>query len=107
MPTSEQVGNLRGVFIAECEKARKERKIGVLEMIRCKRVWRNWDKPCPDDPDVTVGEAVADEISMQLVANAMVASPEEINWDAIAEFLQKILPLILEFIKMLLPLFAL
>jgi hypothetical protein len=103
--TAEQVENLRNKFIVEAEKARKARNIGPLEFMRCKRVWRKWDKPCPDEPEITVGEAVADEIAYQLCAAGLVASPEAIDWENIDW--EKLFKIILDFIAALIAMFGL
>jgi hypothetical protein len=102
--TAAQVDSLRGDFIAAAEKARKNRKLGILDAIRSKRVWRHWNDPLPDGDGMTVGEAMADEIALQAVAAGLVATPEAINWDEIDW--EKLFAFILEFIKALMLIFG-
>ena len=103
--TAAQVLNARTMFIDEAQKARDARQIGPLEFLRCKRVWRNWDKPSPDDENLTVGEAVTDEIAYQIVKAGLADSPEAINWDEIDW--AKLLDFIMQLLKMIMALFAL
>ena len=102
--TATQVSDLRTQFITNMERLRKERKIGILEMIRAKRAWRRWNDPLPDGDGVTVGEAIADEIAMHMVVAGLAATPEAIDWSSIDW--EKLFKIILDFIAALMVLFG-
>lgn len=93
--------SFREQFELELTAARKLRAIGILEYMRGKRALRRWDSPTPDDPSMTVGDAIREfvldhAIKAGVVSSAQAASPEAINWEAIADFIAKVLPMILD-----------
>jgi hypothetical protein len=106
MRVSESVSeSVRGQFMAHAEEAFNQRKIGRLKLMQARRVWRNWNKPSPDDENITVGEAMMDEIAYQLVATGKVANPEAIDWQSIDW--QALLDFIMQLLAMIMKMFSL
>lgn len=89
----------------------KFRDVGPFDRLRWLRVLRNWSKTIKDPSTgefVTVGEAFEHFVVVRAVAES-VLSPETVtvDWEKLADFLERILPLIIEFVKALVAIFSL
>lgn len=108
MPTREVDAN-RKVLLNVAQTARAARKISALEFLRIRRVCqpRVWNR-LDVDAQQTIGEQIEAFVAEQAVtagAVTVVAGVAAVDWDNLLEFLQGLLPLILEFIEALMLLF--
>jgi len=87
--------------------------VGLIDRLRVYRVVKNWNREIVlDGEKVTVGQAVESELlaraaMLNVITAEQMNNPEGIDWEKFADFLERILPLILEFIKALISIFAL
>ena len=94
-------------------------RLGLIDRFFCRKIASNWDKEIEIELDgkkyvTTVGNEVTNEILMQAVAagvlpsSVMVAEVQPtIDWEKLIDFISKLLPLIIEFIKALVLIFGL
>lgn len=93
-------------------------RLGIIERLICRRVALNWNKEKEivlEDGTAyktTVGNEVTQEILMHAMAAGAItaaefSNPVTIDWDKLIEFISKLLPLIIEFIKALILIFGL
>ena len=99
---NEQVNDCCKAIIFEARKMRQNREISVLDMFRLKLMTR----PMFHDKFHELSEALLEEAQEE--APDIFSSPGEdqpygaIDWEKLGEFIQKIMPVILEFVMALL-----
>lgn len=97
----------RETLLAVARRAREARKISAVDFLRIRRVCqpRIWNR-LDTGAQQTIGQQIEAFVAEQAVLAGVVAGPAgEVDWDNLLEFLEGLLPLILEFIEALMVLF--
>lgn len=110
----------RTVFVKAYSKAPLfgPNRLGVIDRFFCRRIAANWDTVINIEVDgqtypTTVGAEVAQEILMRAVAEGVLPASSlqvggpQIDWDRLIDFIAKLLPLIIEFLKAIVLIFGL